>query len=279
MTERDDAARSDEERGTLFPSRLPEFHRSPAPASAAYAVRWIWIPEWTLPPGIESRQEVLPFPACNLVIDPEGAIAVGPPTRRSERILRGSGWAVGALLRPAAQPLLLGRPAELRDRAAPLQLDGTAELHGRVVAAMQNPAALADDRRAAAAAILVDWIADRVPAPAPGSDGALANRLAALVEDPSITRVDQLAERMHLSVRSLQRLAERFLGVSPLAMIRRRRLQEAAQLLREQPELRIADLATELGYADHAHFTGDFVAVLGRTPSDYRRAASNTEQS
>lgn len=240
MTERDDAARSDEERGTLFPSRLPEFHRSPAPASAAYAVRWTWIPEWALAPGVESRQEVLPFPACNLVIDPEGAIAVGPPTRRSERILRGSGWAVGA---------------------------------------MQDPAALADDRRAAAAAILVDWIADRVPAPAPGSDGTLANRLAALVEEPTITRVDQLAERMHLSVRSLQRLAERFLGVSPLAMIRRRRLQEAAQLLREQPELRIADLATELGYADHAHFTGDFVAVLGRTPSDYRRAASNTEQS
>ncbi|GAA1797375.1 helix-turn-helix domain-containing protein [Leucobacter iarius] len=274
MTGRDDA-----ERGTLFPSRLPEFHRVPAPPAAAYAMRWIWIPEWDLTPGEESRQEVLPFPAGNLVIESEGSILVGPPTRRSERVLRGRGWAVGALLRPAAQPTLLGRPAELRDRAIPLTAPGAEELRDRVVRAMTAPTTDGAARRAAAAALLIEWITDRVPAPAPGSDGALANHLAALVEDPSITRVEQLAERMHLSVRSLQRLADRFLGVPPLALIRRRRLQEAAQRLRDHPELRIADLAIELGYADHAHFTGDFVAVLGRTPSVYRRAASDTGRS
>ncbi|PII96762.1 hypothetical protein BMH28_14560, partial [Leucobacter sp. OLCS4] len=190
---------------------------------------------------------------------------------------RGRGWAVGALLRPAAQPALLGSPSELRDRAIPLTAPGAEELRDRVDRAMTAPAADGTARRAAAAALLIEWITDRVPAPARGSDAALANRLAALVEDPSLTRVEQLAERMHVSVRSLQRLADRFLGVPPLALIRRRRLQEAAQRLRDDPEVRIADLATELGYADHAHFTGDFVAVLGRTPSDYRRAAADAE--
>ncbi|WP_416445156.1 helix-turn-helix domain-containing protein [Leucobacter sp. HNU] len=266
--------RSDEERGTLFPSRLPAFHRVPVPPEAAYAMRWVWIPEWDLGPGEESRQEVLPFPAANLVVEPGGTTIVGPPTRRSERILSGRGWAVGALLRPAVQPALLGRPSELRDRAVPLIVQGAEELHDRVLRAMTDPAADGAVRRAAAAARLADWVTARAPAPAAGSDAALANRLAVLVEDPSITRVEQLAARMHLSVRSLQRLADRFLGVPPLAMIRRRRLQEAAQRLREDPELRIADLATELGYADHAHFTGDFTTVLGRTPRDYRRAAT-----
>lgn len=57
-------------------------------------------------------------------------------------------------------------------------------------------------------------------------------------------------------------------------MIRRRRLQEAAERLRENPTLPIAALAGELGYADHAHFANDFRALLGISPSEYRRRAS-----
>jgi AraC-like DNA-binding protein len=53
-------------------------------------------------------------------------------------------------------------------------------------------------------------------------------------------------------------------------MIRRRRLQEAAQRLREQPDTELAALAAELGYADQAHLAGDFRTVLGFTPSSYR---------
>ena len=53
-------------------------------------------------------------------------------------------------------------------------------------------------------------------------------------------------------------------------MIRRRRLQEAAQRLREQPDTELAALAAELGYADQAHLAGDFRTVLGLTPSGYR---------
>jgi AraC-like DNA-binding protein len=55
-------------------------------------------------------------------------------------------------------------------------------------------------------------------------------------------------------------------------MIRRRRLQEAAQRLREGPDVRLADVAADLGYADQAHLANDFRALLGLTPSEYRSA-------
>nr|WP_143588182.1 helix-turn-helix domain-containing protein [Tersicoccus phoenicis] len=54
-------------------------------------------------------------------------------------------------------------------------------------------------------------------------------------------------------------------------MIRRRRLQEAAERLRQEPGLSLAALAADLGYADQAHLTNDFRHVLNVTPSGYRR--------
>ena len=113
-----------------------------------------------------------------------------------------------------------------------------------------------------------------VPQPETGSDAALANKLEEVLADPTLIRADQLAPMLHTSPRTLQRLAERYFGLSLHSMIRRRRLQEGAARLREQPNLSIAALATELGYADHAHFTKDFKALLGVTPSAYRGSAT-----
>ncbi|MBL3699101.1 helix-turn-helix domain-containing protein [Leucobacter luti] len=260
---------AEDRRGVLYPGRLPEFHRIAPPPELARAVRWFWIPEWDLPPGTTSRQEVLAFPACNLVVEPDGVTLVGPPTRRSERVLRGSGWAVGALLLPAAVPSLAPEPARLRDAVAPLDEPA---LLARVAAAMRHPTAAGAERRAGAVAAVGAWLGARVPEP--DADGQLANELAAALADPAVTRVDQLAPRLHASTRTLQRTATRCFGLSLHAMIRRRRLQEGAERLREQPELGIAALAAELGYADHAHFSTDFAALLGVTPSEYRANAT-----
>lgn len=258
----------DRNRGVLYPQRLPEFHRLPPPAELAHAVRWFWTPEWDLPPGEASRQELLPFPACNIVVEPEGVIATGPSTRSSERVLTGRGWAVGALLLPAATASLVPDPAALRDGARSLD---EPELLAAVARAMEDPSAPGNARRRAAAGALGAWIRERVPGV--DADGALANELAEALADPAIIRVDQLPERLHVSLRTLQRLAERFFGLSPHSMIRRRRLQEAAERLREDPGLGIAELANELGFSDHAHFSTDFKAVLGVTPSEYRAQA------
>ncbi len=77
-------------------------------------------------------------------------------------------------------------------------------------------------------------------------------------------------------MRAVQRLARRSIGLPPLAVIRRYRLQEAAQRLREDPELPIARVAAELGYADQAHLSTDFRRTLGRAPREYRHDARGT---
>lgn len=259
-------------RGVLYPQHLPQFNRITPPPKLIHAVAWFWIPEWNLPEGEESVQRILPFPSCNLVVETEGVTIVGPPTRQSERILTGRGWAVGALLRPAAAEQLLPNLAEMVDTVRPIEAP---QLHGAVLSAMnateRDPAA----RRSDAAGALAEWISARVPALVHGSDGALANELAVAIADPSVVRVSDLETRLHASTRTLQRIAARFFGISPHSMIRRRRLQEAAERLRQDQGLPIARIATELGYADHAHFSSDFKSLLGVTPSAYRESAGS----
>ena len=55
----------------------------------------------------------------------------------------------------------------------------------------------------------------------------------------------------------------------------RKRLQEAAERLRIDPSTDLATLAAETGYADHAHLTRDFRAVLGIAPTTYRADAAD----
>src|SRR5689334_25347207 len=109
-------------RGVLYPARLPTFERIPPPRPVEQFVRWFWIPEWQIQPGRSSRQHLIAFPACNLVVEPDAVGLAGPTTRSSYRDLTGTGWAVGALLRPAAVPYLVADPAALRDTYQPVDL-------------------------------------------------------------------------------------------------------------------------------------------------------------
>ena len=102
-----------------------------------------------------------------------------------------------------------------------------------------------------------------------------ANTMAeVLIGEDGANTPAEAAVRLAVSLRTLQRMTHRYIGLPPAAIIRRRRLQEAAQLVREQPDVSLATIAADLGYTDHAHLTGDFRSVLGFTPSDYRAESS-----
>lgn len=255
----------------LYPARLPTFDRFPAPDEVARLVRWFWIPEWRIAPGRSSRQHLIAFPACNLVVEPDMVGLSGPTTRASHRDLTGTGWAVGALLRPAAVPHFAADPAALRalrDDSRPVDLP---DLHEPVCRAMTGPGDREARHRRAVDAFAA-WLADTVPPP--GREALLANAMAdAIDSDPSIRTVEDAASHLHLSARSLQRLASRYVGLPPSMMIRRRRLQDAAERLRTDPDTTLAAVAADLGYSDHAHLANEFRSVLGLTLSDYRRAS------
>ncbi|MET3859330.1 AraC-like DNA-binding protein [Dietzia sp. 2505] len=265
-------------RGVLYPDRLPTFHREDAPWELRDRIRWFWIPRWRLAPGETSRQELLPFPASNLVVEPGGVSLSGPTTGISHRDLSGTGWAVGALLRPAGLASLTAEPRRLRDAETPVEAAG---LHRAVTAAMGEAdeavgRSCSPDQRESVARdralrFFSAWAAANLAAPDAG--GVMANAMEDLIaSDRSIVRVDQVAAALGVSTRAVQRLAHRYVGLPPLAMIRRYRLQEAAQRLREDPAVTIARIAAELGYSDHAHLSADFRTVLGLSPRSYRRA-------
>jgi AraC-like DNA-binding protein len=253
------------QRGVLYPARLPTFHRVPAPDRVASLVRWFWIPQWRIAPGRSSRQHLISFPASNLVVEPDIVGFAGPTTRSSYRDLTGTGWAVGALLRPAAVPFFTDDPAALRDAYQPMDLPALADPVRRAMAGSSA-------RHGLAVEAFTNWLTETVPAPAP--DGLLANAMADLIDtDPAVRTVEDAAARMHVSVRTLQRLARRYVGLPPSAMIRRRKLQQAAQRLRVEPDTSLAAVAADLGYSDHAHLANEFRSVLGLTLSTYRRRA------
>ncbi len=251
--------------------------RLTAGAGVADLVRHYWIPRWDLPDGQTKRQVVLGYPACNLVVEPGAITLSGPTSRVSHRDLAGSGWAVGALLLPAAGPAVLAliddwdgasadrRVAALVDREC--RIGGAAHPRWTGLRAAVTQAMAADDLPGATAA-LERFLLPLRAALAP--DAVLANRMQQVVESSAARRVDELARALAVSSRSLQRLARTYVGLSPSAMIRRRRLQDAADEVRRDPNADLATVAVQHGYADHAHLTREFRDVLGFTPSQYR---------
>jgi AraC-like DNA-binding protein len=109
-----------------------------------------------------------------------------------------------------------------------------------------------------------------------------AERVATLVEwarsERGVVRVDALAERASVSVRTLQRLFDEYVGVPPKWVVRRFRVQEAAERARDGGGVDWAALAADLGYADQAHFVHDFKAQVGRTPTDYAAWCTSVER-
>lgn len=132
-----------------------------------------------------------------------------------------------------------------------------------------------EGQRAALTPVLEAWLgplAARVEA-----RGLRVNEACRIAEqDPELLRASELAERVGLSPRALERLVREYVGLSPKWLIECRRLQHAATALYSQPDTELSALAAELGYADYAHFSRRYRAVLGETPRQTRAAGERS---
>lgn len=231
--------------------------------------RRFWIPVWDVPEGRDSVQRVLQYPVCLLVVSDGYARFHGVVSGLSHTMLTGRGWAVGLMFQPAAGHLLTGEPVRrMTDRWVELStlptLDG-AGLTRRVRAAM-DPDPRDPDAQAEARAHVEDALRSLLPV---DEEGRLVNAVVEEVEtSPELLRVDELCARFDMAERTLQRLLHKRIGLGPKWLIRRRRLQEAADRLRDA-EAGLASIAAELGYADQAHFTRDFRKATGLTPGEF----------
>ncbi|MBD3916119.1 helix-turn-helix domain-containing protein [Nocardioides hwasunensis] len=245
----------------------PPIHRYSPSAHLADLVDRYWIPVWSL--AEPSTQSTLQHPVCLVVVSDTYARLYGVTRGRSSVTLEGEGYAVGTMLMPAAGRLLLGRPvAGLTDTwtdLAEVLPDG--RLVDAVRAAMDaGPHDPGSHLRAIAH--LEAWFTTFLPV---DEQGLLVNRLVAwLREHPEVTRVGEMAAEVGLTERSLQRLVEQRLGISPKWLVQRRRLHDAVEALKAGATS-LAQMAGDLGYTDQAHFTHDFRTVTGMTPGEYLR--------
>jgi AraC-like DNA-binding protein len=104
--------------------------------------------------------------------------------------------------------------------------------------------------------------------PAVDAGGALRQVITTMLPNgyPDIHRV---AEAVQMSVRTLQRRLHRE-GTAFAHVVAHARFDEARRLLGD-PSRKVIDVALDLGYSDHAHFTRAFERWAGQPPQEFRR--------
>jgi AraC family transcriptional regulator, ethanolamine operon transcriptional activator len=104
----------------------------------------------------------------------------------------------------------------------------------------------------------------------------LVQRVRKLVMDNAreALSVEQLCSQLHVTRRTLQNSFQATLGMSPASYLRTIRLNAVRRALREDPErATIADTAAQWGFWHMGHFSHDYKALFGETPSQTRQQA------
>ncbi|MBO6601775.1 MAG: helix-turn-helix transcriptional regulator [Roseicyclus sp.] len=87
-------------------------------------------------------------------------------------------------------------------------------------------------------------------------------------------RTPELAHHLGMSDSALVRAIKQTTGITPQALVMRRRLDAAKTRLRD-PALSLGAIAMATGFADQAHLSRSFKSAVGMTPSGYRRQKLN----
>jgi len=233
----------------------------PSPSLARIIERY-WIVRWELGSGQEFRQEILPYPSINLVVEPRQTWVWGVPTRREARLLTGTGWAVGLKFQPGAFTACTGIAA---DRLTNTRIAVEAAFGGPLPDYEPDPTSIID----AMEALLARW--ERLEDPALDLTRSV---IASMYRLPPDARVHDIANANHIAPRTLQRLFRHYVGVGPKWVLKRLRIHQAIERIATNPEPDWTELALDLGYYDHAHFIHDFRQILGRSPTDYAHEAA-----
>ncbi|GAA2149545.1 AraC family transcriptional regulator [Humibacillus xanthopallidus] len=267
------STRDDIERAHLVdPSdRTWSIARAEVSPDLATLARRFWIPVWDVPDGEIAPQKVLQYPVCLIVVSGTYSRFYGVVSGLSQTVLSGHGWAVGLMFQPAAGHLLTRAPVRrMTDRFVDLTTLDPRAIDGAALTAVVREVMSPDPGSEAAQAQARATVeAELRRLPPVDEEGLLVNAIVEDVEtSPDLLRVDELCDRFDVSERTLQRLLHKRIGLGPKWLIRRRRLQEAADRLRDA-DAGLAGIAADLGYADQAHFTRDFRKATGLTPGEF----------
>ena len=190
--------------------------------------------------------------------------ATGPTSRSARfRITSGRSWGIG--LMPLGWACLVDAPAsDYADRIA----DGADDPAFAAFQPLARALAQSDGDFAEGLAVIEAHMEALVPEDVPAAEAI--TRINAALVDPELATVADLAERIGMNVRSLERLSRRAFGFTPKLLMRRQRfLRSLAQFMLD-PSLKWLR-TLDYQYHDQAHFVRDFKRFMGMSPSAYAR--------
>lgn len=201
----------------------------------------------------------LPDAAIDLFVslgDVRGVFVAGPQRAAGRHVTRGRVHLIGVSLRPGAGALLGPRAAELSSPG------------WQSLADISPAATRVLDRSSDHAEALFGFLAERLSRSAPDERVLRAVLLASRGADrPS---VPSMAKAAGASERTLHRLFEQHVGLSPVELIRVARFQRALRALADDGQP-LRDIAHATGFSDQAHMTREMVSLAGAAPTHLRR--------
>ena len=245
--------------------------RVKSPPHLSHCIEHLWMVQWDIRSGSPQVQETVPHPNIHLtftrsfderVSSSTVAEVHGVKSAKFSKHLEGQAWVFGVKFRPGGFRCFSDQSASgLTDRVVPaVQIFGAELL---CIAERLSPYDAVDK----ISSFLEKSAITRDP------QAEFAGQLTDLIAaDSTLTKVSAFAKRAGTSVRSLERLFDRYVGVSPKWVIRRYRLHEVLERLHSDQVFSFSQLAAELAYADQAHLIRDFQQLTGYSPVRYQKS-------
>lgn len=235
-------------------------------ADLAPFVEHYWTIEWNLREA--QLRGTLPHPSVHIIFESGLAQLAGVFTQKFTRTLQGTGRVFSVKFRPGGFRPFVASPIHVfSNRVLMLQ-----DVFGDTVQGFADRVLAHADHRAAIE-VIESFLRGCKPQPAAAVD--LAARIAERIAgDRAITKTEQIVAEFDIGARKLQRLFSEYVGVSPKWVIQRYRLHEAIERIAAGMDIDWVSTALDLGYADQPHFIRDFKKLVGKSPADYLRTAT-----
>lgn len=224
-------------------------------------VEHYWIVEWSLPEGYTHVQEVLPTLSVQLAFQLDEATIHGVKKQRFIQHISGIGRVVGVKFKPGGfYPFLKQSMSTIAHK----QMNAYTLL-GITTAPIQVP--VSGDHAPALEAI--EALLLRLLPKKEEKMLLVQQIVATALADRTMVATAQLAAAFHLSIRTMERLFSTYAGINPKWVIKIFRFHDVVERIAGSTTMNWAQLATDLGYFDQAHFIKDFRIMMGKTPQEY----------
>jgi len=243
-------------------ARFQHHSYPPPPADLAPFVARFWVVDWDLRGEAPYRQLIPPGLNVQLSFVNGHAAVHGVTRRHGVKELAGLGRVFGVAFRPGCfRPFLGSSVSALTGRSVPA---------GELFEDVPEEAMAAAVTESEQVEVVQAFLRANLPPRDPTAE-LVADVVAAIAAEPGLTRVDDVAARFGTHVRTLQRLFAQYVGIGPKWVIRRYRLHEVTERMARSEAVDWARVAAELGYADQAHLSRDFTAMVGESPTHYAK--------